>query len=79
MYKKGTILLRKRLTDLRSNKSKVVIIPIHQDFIKEAFWEENPEILGMLKPGTCTWPVDKELPDLVLEQYHFKDKEIKAS
>ncbi|KRT80124.1 hypothetical protein AMK59_8329, partial [Oryctes borbonicus] len=56
MFKKGTILLRKRLLHGDSANSKIVIMPVHEDFIKDAFWAEHSEILSMSKPGTYKWP-----------------------
>ncbi|CAH1980631.1 unnamed protein product [Acanthoscelides obtectus] len=71
VYKKGTILLRKRLKRPNSDKHKIVILPLHIDLIKEEFWEENSELLQMETCHKYEWPEDIPLPDLVLSQLHI--------
>ncbi|XP_030554792.1 probable tRNA(His) guanylyltransferase [Drosophila novamexicana] len=54
MYRKGTILLRKRLLlqDGEQEKGRQAIVPIHEDLIGAAFWQKHTEILGKYVPGT---------------------------
>ncbi|XP_020810439.1 probable tRNA(His) guanylyltransferase [Drosophila serrata] len=50
MYRKGTILLRKRVTV--NEKARQAIVPLHEDLISSQFWKEHTEILGKYVPGT---------------------------
>lgn len=79
MFKKGTILLRKRINEVDTLKSKIVIIPFYEDFVKEPFWMKNSEVLQLKSPGIYIKPDDKSLSDLVLEQCRFVSKEVKES
>lgn len=45
MYRKGTILLRKKVKIDDTKKAKQFIVPLHVDMIKEKFWIEHNEIL----------------------------------
>jgi tRNA(His) guanylyltransferase len=65
MYRKGTILITKQI-QLDSEKKKKVVIPIHDDLIKEKFWTEHDELLERKTPKLYTFP-DRELPQLVKE------------
>ncbi|KAH8375727.1 hypothetical protein KR093_003143 [Drosophila rubida] len=54
MYRKGTILLRKRVVQSANDdqeKGSQAIVPIHDDLIREPFWREHTEILGKYVPG----------------------------
>lgn len=62
MFRKGTILIRKRVQF--SDRSKVIVVPLHQDMIKLKFWEDNPEILEIKPPGTYEIP-DNVRSDLI--------------
>lgn len=50
MYRKGTILLRKRV--IVDKKARQAIVPLHEDLISSQFWKEHTEILGKYVPGT---------------------------
>lgn len=50
IYRKGTILLRKRIKLPNTLGKKQLIIPIHDDLIKEEFWKEHYELLGEYIP-----------------------------
>ncbi|XP_053948524.1 probable tRNA(His) guanylyltransferase [Anastrepha ludens] len=57
MFRKGTILLRKRVkTTGEDGLNRQLIIPYHDDMIREKFWKEHSELLGKYKPGDylCT-------------------------
>lgn len=47
MYRKGTILLRKkvRLSE-ETNAAQQLIVPIYDDLIQEKFWNKHSELLG---------------------------------
>lgn len=45
MYRKGTILLRKKVKIDGMKNAKQLIVPLHIDMIKEKFWKEHYEIL----------------------------------
>lgn len=67
MFKKGTVLLKKRLIH-RTVKPIQVVIPFHVDLIQDSFWEENKEILEISQPSTYNWPTDEELPPIISKQ-----------
>lgn len=67
MYRKGTILLRKKIIH-PSVRSKQVILPLHVDMIQDKFWEEHNEILNISKPTTYNWPESQDVPNLILAQ-----------
>jgi len=69
MYRKGTILLRKRV--ILGEKSRQVVVPLHEDLISSQFWKEHTEILGKYVPGTYDAP--QTLPRLVEMQINGKD------
>ncbi|KAH8323556.1 hypothetical protein KR067_013742 [Drosophila pandora] len=60
MYRKGTILLRKRVVD---RKGRQAIVPLHEDLISSQFWKNHTEILGKYVPGSYSSP--EGLPKLV--------------
>lgn len=50
IYRKGTILLRKKVLLPDSEKpTQQIILPIYDDLIRDKFWKENPELLGEKK------------------------------
>ncbi|EDW11785.2 probable tRNA(His) guanylyltransferase [Drosophila mojavensis] len=53
MYRKGTILLRKRVVigSQDEQKGRQAIVPIHEDLIGNEFWKQHTEILGKYVPG----------------------------
>ncbi|XP_017097154.3 probable tRNA(His) guanylyltransferase [Drosophila bipectinata] len=67
MYRKGTILLRKRLVD---RKGRQAIVPLHEDLISSQFWKHHTEILGKYVPGSYSSP--EGLPKLVENQLNEK-------
>lgn len=60
MYRKGTILLRKRVVE---RKGRQAIVPLHEDLISSQFWKHHTEILGKFVPGSYSSP--HGLPKLV--------------
>ncbi|KAH8325038.1 hypothetical protein KR074_003789 [Drosophila pseudoananassae] len=70
MYRKGTILLRKRLVD---RKGRQAIVPLHEDLISSQFWKHHTEILGKYVPGSYSSP--EGLPKLVENQLNDKHSE----
>lgn len=69
MYRKGTILLRKRV--ILGEKSRQAVVPLHEDLISSQFWKEHTEILGKYVPGTYDAP--QTFPRLVEMQINGKD------
>ncbi|XP_077291019.1 tRNA-histidine guanylyltransferase [Arctopsyche grandis] len=66
MFKKGTILLRKKVIDpLNDNKSSL-IVNIHEDMIQEKFWKTHSELLENKAPQMYELP--QEIHSLILEQ-----------
>lgn len=45
MYRKGTILLRKKIKVDGMKNARQLIVPLHVDMIREKFWTEHYEIL----------------------------------
>ncbi|XP_063922736.1 probable tRNA(His) guanylyltransferase [Zophobas morio] len=79
MFKKGTILLRKRVKNPKHGKTRVVVLPFHEDLIQDSFWERNSEILGIKTAQHYEWPENTPLPLLVLSQLHLdpdRDEEL---
>ncbi|XP_017771073.1 PREDICTED: probable tRNA(His) guanylyltransferase [Nicrophorus vespilloides] len=72
IYKKGTILLKKRITHPRSGKKRQVILPLHEDLIGNKFWALNSEILDIKSPEFYEWNGD--LPKEILIQLHIYDE-----
>lgn len=70
MYRKGTILLRKKIQLPDSNKLKLMIAPLHRDMIQEDFWTEHNEIISKATPQVYSFEFnnDEDLPALVLKQ-----------
>lgn len=75
IFKKGTILLRKRIKHPFSGKLMQVILPLHEDLIQDKFWERNSEILEIKTSGEYDWIGD--LPELVAKQLKLDKKEKK--
>lgn len=77
IYRKGTILLKKRIKHPTTGKNRLVIYPLHEDLIQDVFWRTNSEILEIKSCGFYEVSQDIELPDLVLTQLHsFKSSEL---
>ncbi|XP_002035869.2 probable tRNA(His) guanylyltransferase [Drosophila sechellia] len=74
MYRKGTILLRKRV--ILGEKSRQAVVPLHEDLISSQFWKEHTEILGKYVPGTYNAP--QTLPRLVEMQLNGKELDDEA-
>ncbi|EDX05090.1 GD21976 [Drosophila simulans] len=74
MYRKGTILLRKRV--ILGEKSRQAVVPLHEDLISSQFWKEHTEILGKYVPGTYNAP--QTLPRLVEMQINGKELDDEA-
>ncbi|XP_034474168.1 probable tRNA(His) guanylyltransferase [Drosophila innubila] len=58
MYRKGTILLRKRVVQSENvqDKGRQAIVPIHEDLIGTQFWKKHTELLGKYVPGNYVSP-----------------------
>ncbi|XP_011187676.1 probable tRNA(His) guanylyltransferase [Zeugodacus cucurbitae] len=65
MFRKGTILLRKRvkISD-KDGFNRQLIVPVHDDMIREKFWKEHSELLGKYKPGDYVSTIDEISPVL---------------
>ncbi|XP_025829713.1 probable tRNA(His) guanylyltransferase [Agrilus planipennis] len=50
MFKKGTILIRKRIKIPDQNKSRLVIVPLYEDLMQDKFWNEHSELLEIKSP-----------------------------
>ncbi|XP_017152730.1 probable tRNA(His) guanylyltransferase [Drosophila miranda] len=74
MYRKGTILLRKRVISDGDNdqNGRQAIVPLHEDLISSHFWKVHTEILGKYVPGTYTAP--EIMPRLVDLQLNTKQE-----
>jgi tRNA(His) guanylyltransferase len=68
IFRKGTILLTKQIK-VDGEKKKKIVIPIHDDLIKEQFWKENDELLERKSPKYFEM---SELPQLVKELLKIK-------
>uniref|UniRef100_A0A1A9X5H0 tRNA(His) guanylyltransferase n=1 Tax=Glossina brevipalpis TaxID=37001 RepID=A0A1A9X5H0_9MUSC len=65
MFRKGTILLKKRVNDTKRNSSQQLIVPLHEDLIRDVFWKNHSELLAdKYIPGLYTQTCD----DIISEQ-----------
>ncbi|CAG9766651.1 unnamed protein product [Ceutorhynchus assimilis] len=69
IYKKGTILLRKKIKHPIKDKNRLVVIPLHKDLIQDDFWTRNSEILDIKACGFYEFKFS-DIPELVLSQLH---------
>lgn len=68
MYRKGTILLRKKVA-IKENSKRQLIVPLHDDMIREKFWKHHTELLGKYVPGEYEINGGKEeYPELLTRQ-----------
>lgn len=74
MYRKGTILLRKKIKSPKNGKYKLVILPLHEDMIQDHFWKKNFEILQIEPCQNYEWPNELELPELVKKQLRLDNE-----
>lgn len=70
MFRKGTILLRKKVAigETGANKRQL-IVPLHDDMIRDKFWKLHTELLGKYTPGEykkCEENTD--FPELITRQ-----------
>lgn len=47
IYRKGTVLVRNTEVDSCGDTPVVGVTPLHVDIIKDDFWNEHPEIIGV--------------------------------
>nr|XP_019563226.2 probable tRNA(His) guanylyltransferase [Aedes albopictus] len=77
MYRKGTVLLRKKVT-VADNKSLSLIVPIFDDMIGDKFWQTHPELLDGKAKSNDPFDIGADI-EHVLVQYqiekHNKRKE----
>lgn len=73
LFKKGTILIRKRLKHPKHGKMRQVILPLHEDLIQNKFWQIHSEILAIESSQFYEFPPDSDLPELVQTQLHYND------
>ncbi|CAH1105468.1 unnamed protein product [Psylliodes chrysocephalus] len=77
LFKKGTILLRKKIKHPVHEKQRHVIYPFHEDLIQDSFWKKNTNILkGEVSQDYDCSEVDK-LPELVMQQLHLNNALLK--
>lgn len=68
MYRKGTILLRKRISNPRNGKKQLTIIPLHEDMTNPDFFVKHSEILCCESGKEYEWPQSTPYPDFVVSQ-----------
>ena len=74
MYRKGTILLRKRIKVPTSEKPKQLIVPLCRDMIQADFWIEHKEILDKSTPQLYEFSSDNKA--LINERVEDKDVDV---
>ncbi|XP_060667170.1 probable tRNA(His) guanylyltransferase [Drosophila nasuta] len=80
MFRKGTILLRKRVVQSEGDdqeKGSQAIVPMHDDLIREQFWREHTEILSKYVPGKYVSP--SVVPRLLKMQLSEESQLVKAT
>lgn len=75
IFKKGTILLRKKIKGPNSKHFKQVILPLHEDLIGDKFWHDHHEILSLEKSQEYVYEDIEKLPKLVKSQLHINEDE----
>lgn len=73
IYKKGTILVRKKVKHPVSKKHKIVVIPLHEDLIQDDFWTRNSEILSIKGTSSYDFDSNSDISDLVLKQLNIQE------
>ena len=73
IFRKGTILLKKQIS-LDEKRKRKLVIPIHDDLIKNSFWNEHDELLTKAEPKM--YEFKDSLPALVTSQINFIDMKI---
>lgn len=66
MFRKGTILLRKKIAVPGSEAKRKLIVPVYDDLIQDKFWKKHSELLG--KKDTEIYEFDGPIPLLVTKQ-----------
>lgn len=78
-FKKGTILVRKRVKHPKHEKIRQVILPLHEDLIQDKFWQVNSEILALEASEFYDYQANCELPELVKHQLHLNESNVKET
>lgn len=78
-FKKGTILVRKKIKHPKHQKTRHVILPLHEDLIHNKFWEINSEILTAKGIPVYEFEPNQLLPDLVQSQLHLKGENLSGN
>uniref|UniRef100_A0A1L8DHM4 Probable tRNA(His) guanylyltransferase n=1 Tax=Nyssomyia neivai TaxID=330878 RepID=A0A1L8DHM4_9DIPT len=74
MYRKGTVLLRKRVHAEKLDLKRQLIVPQYVDLIRANFWTENWELLDTKGSGGDVYHLkDHDLPDLMKIQLSTRD------
>lgn len=68
MYRKGTTLLWKRISNPRNGKKQSTIVPLYEDMTNLEFFERHSEVLSMETAPEYNWPENTTFPDFVLSQ-----------
>lgn len=74
IFKRGTLLIKKNITD--PNFVKNVIVDIHDDMLKDKFWKEHSSLLlNKMKPADSL-KYEGRITDIIMEQLNSKDSKI---
>ncbi|XP_044738239.1 probable tRNA(His) guanylyltransferase [Chrysoperla carnea] len=74
MFRKGTILLRKKVKNPNNNgRYNCVIYPFFEDLIQNKFWKTHTEIFDY-KSAVPTYDPTEKLPDIVEQQLRELDR-----
>lgn len=65
-YRKGTILVKKQVKIPGTNKTRLLMIPLHEDLIGDQFWKRNDELLS--RGQAKYYDIGQELPLIVQKQ-----------
>ncbi|XP_037937698.1 probable tRNA(His) guanylyltransferase [Teleopsis dalmanni] len=70
MFRKGTILLRKRVRTNPDDCIGQLIVPMHEDMIRNQFWNTHTELLGKYLPGEYLYNCNttEDLSNILLEK-----------
>ncbi|CAH2238468.1 jg982 [Pararge aegeria aegeria] len=80
MFKKGTLLLRKTLSNEALNKSISVIVDVHSDMLKDTFWKEHSNLLTKTKQYlNYEGPVTDILNEQIVSKAKIAQEQIEIS
>ncbi|KAK5645858.1 hypothetical protein RI129_004322 [Pyrocoelia pectoralis] len=79
IFRKGTILLRKKINNPFKKKLEQVILPIYEDMMHDEFWLKHPEILSNKPNENYTFTEEEHSSELVGIQFRKLNKNVSST